>query len=178
MKLKYVFLPTLIAFASACSKEEPAEPAPDAITELSSPVAVEASGGNPAAETASKAITGDYMRDIIVEISDDSYEGRGPGSRGDVKARKYLAARMEELDLQPGAADGTWEQPFELVGINASQPGSWTFEGHDKSMTLQQWDDFIVGSGVQKDSVESGSPDASCAGPRCAPCPGAEAVFA
>ena len=154
MNLKYVFLPTLIVFASACSKEEPTEPAPDAVTELSSPVAVEVSGGNPAAETASNAITGDYMREIIVEISDDSYEGRGPGSRGDVKARNYLAARMEDLGLQPGAADGTWEQPFELVGINASQPGSWTFEGHDKSMTLQQWDDFIVGSGVQEERVD------------------------
>ena len=62
------------------------------------------------------------MRGIVVEISDDRYEGRGPGSRGDAAARQYLARRMEELGLEPGAEDGSWEQPFDLVGINAAQP--------------------------------------------------------
>jgi Zn-dependent M28 family amino/carboxypeptidase len=121
--------------------EEPAEPA--------SPVAVEAAGGNPAAELASRQITDEYMREIIVEISDDRSEGRGPGSRGDEMARAYLAQRMAELDLVPGAADGSWEQPFDLVGVNALQPEDWTFAGHGRSMTLKQWDQFIVGSGVQ-----------------------------
>ncbi len=132
----------------ACSAEKPPE-TEEAMTELSSPVAVQAAGGNPAAEKAAKEITDDYMRGIIVEISDDRYEGRGPGTEGDAAARKYLARRMAELGLEPGAADGSWEQPFDLVGINASQPETWTFEGHGESLTLQQWDDFIVGSGVQ-----------------------------
>jgi Zn-dependent M28 family amino/carboxypeptidase len=127
-------------------------------TETASPVAVEAAGGNPAAELASKQITDAYMRGIIVEISGDEYEGRGPGSRGDEKARAYLVERMKEIGLEPGAADGGWQQPFELVGINASQPESWTFEGPDGSMTLKQWDDFIISSGVQAE--HAGAEDA------------------
>ena len=42
-----------------------------------------------------------------------STKGRGPGSRGDVAARRYIAEQMAALGLIPGAADGSWEQPFD-----------------------------------------------------------------
>jgi Zn-dependent M28 family amino/carboxypeptidase len=132
----------------ACSKQEPT--AADAIPESSTPASA-AGNGNTAAEQAALQIEDAYMRDIVAEISDDRYEGRGPGTRGDEAARAFLAEQMKALGLQPGAADGGWEQAFDLVGINASQPESWTFDGHGKSMTLQQWDEFIVGSGVQQE---------------------------
>ena len=156
MKLKYSipFMMAAVAVVS-CSKEQSAEPAAEAEAEVASPVAVEASGGNPAAEEASRQITDEYMRGIVVEISSDAYEGRGPGSQGDVKAREYLVAQMEELGLQPGAADGSWEQPFDLVGVNAAQPETWTFEGHGKTRTFKQWDEFIIGSGVQAERAEA-----------------------
>jgi Zn-dependent M28 family amino/carboxypeptidase len=140
--------------AVACGEEPPPQPAAEAPPEISSPVAVEVSGGNPEAEEASTEIAAGYMRDIIVEISSDDYEGRGPGSRGDVKARNYLAAEMERLGLQPGAADGGWEQKFDLVGLNTVQPDTWTFEGHGEEKTLAQWEEFIVSSGVQQERVE------------------------
>jgi hypothetical protein len=100
-------------------------------------------------EDAVKVITADLLREYVIEIADDKYEGRGPGSRGDVAARKYLAGRMEAMGYLPGAADGTWEQPFDLIGINSDQPPEWTFTHDDGSLTLKQWDQFIVSSGVQ-----------------------------
>ena len=130
----------------ACSKQETAVEPQAAVAE--------AEVGNEAALQAAQLIESDYMREIIKEISQDSYEGRGPGSRGDVKAREYLAGRLEELGLVPGGDDGSWEQPFDLVGVNASQPDEWVFNGTDKSMTLKQWDQFIVGSTVQQEKVE------------------------
>ena len=121
------------------------------------PAASAESASGPAdaspADNAVSEITADYMRDIIVEISDDSYEGRGPGSAGDEKARQYLVAEMESLGLEPGAADGGWQQEFDLVGVTAEQPPTWTFETSDDSMTLKQWDQYIVHSGVQKDKA-------------------------
>ncbi len=105
---------------------------------------------NNVALQASLQIESEYLRGIIKEISDDSYEGRGPGSRGDDKTRKYLSEQMEKLGLEPGAQGGLWEQPFDLVGINAAQPDEWVFSGHGSSMTLQQWEQFIVGAGVQE----------------------------
>ena len=152
MKLKNLSLVIVASAAAvACSKEQPQQPATEEPPELSSPVAVEVSGGNPAAEEAAELITADYMRDIIVEIASDAYEGRGPGSRGDENARDDLAAVMQQLCLLPGAADGSWEQKCDLVGVNTMQPETWAFEGHGEARTLAQWDDFIVSSGVQEE---------------------------
>ena len=114
-----------------------------------SSVAHQLSGGHPDAEQALSEITAEFMRDLIVEISSDAYEGRGPGSAGDKKARDYLIAEMREIGLEPGSADGTWEQPFELIGVTTDQPESWTFSNDGNDLTLAQWDDFIVSSGVQ-----------------------------
>ena len=109
--------------------------------------------GAPSAETASREITAELMRGYIRELADDKYEGRGPGSRGDRAARQYLVGELEKLGLEPGAADGGWEQPFELVGVTAEQPAEWRFASEDESLVLQQWDDFIVSSGVQDETA-------------------------
>lgn len=154
-KIQLTLVAVFAAILGACSAEQaPQEETVSETAETTSAVVTEAAGGNPAAEQATLEITGDYMRGIVVEISDDRYEGRGPGSAGDEAARKYLAGRMQELGLEPGAEDGSWEQAFDLVGVNSAQPDSWTFDGHGKSMTLQQWDQFIAGSGVQEPRAE------------------------
>jgi hypothetical protein len=141
-----VVIITISSLLFACSKQESGTAPAVALPE--------AEGGNLAAKTAVLQIEDDYMREIIKEISLDSYEGRGPGSRGDAKARKYLADQMVELGLEPAAEDGSWEQPFDLVGVNATQPDEWEFVGHGKTMTLKQWDQFIVGSAVQNERSE------------------------
>ena len=129
---------------SGCSNEASDEIAEAATAQISAP--------ENDANTAVTAITADLMRGYVKELADDKYEGRGPGSRGDDLARQYLISELEQLGLLPGAEDGSWEQPFELVGVTATQPTSWTFttDTSDTSdTTLQQWDDFIVSSGVQ-----------------------------
>jgi hypothetical protein len=147
--VKHLGTVVIIAMCSllfACSKQE-SSPEPEAAL----PVVED---GNIVAQQAALQIEDEYMRGIIKEISQDSYEGRGPGSRGDEKARKYLADRLAELGLEPGAEDGSWEQPFDLVGVHAAQPEEWVFSGHGKSMALKQWDQFIMGSGVQEERSE------------------------
>ena len=90
--MKYFSIAVIIAFSSlqfACSKEAP----------TTEPEATVVEDGNQAALQASLQIEDEYMRGIIKEISQDSYEGRGPGSRGDEKTRLYLAERLAELGL-------------------------------------------------------------------------------
>jgi hypothetical protein len=99
-------------------------------------------------------ITDEYMREIIAEISSDAYEGRGPASAGDKKAREYLVSRMQELGLEPGGADGSFEQPFDLVGVNTIAPETWTFESGDESVTLKYYEQFTINSGVQATRAE------------------------
>ena len=142
----------LSGLIAACSGDEPA--ATDDGSMLRSPVAVEAAGGNPAAETAAKQITDEYMREIIAEISSDAYEGRGPASAGDAKARAYLVERMQELGLEPGAEDGSYEQVFDLVGINTMQPETWTFNGNGDSLTFKQWDQYLINSDIQDEHAQ------------------------
>ena len=153
--MKKLFSIVVVLVLAACTPDKDVqEPAAADEAASASPAAVAAAGGNPAAETASQQITDEFMREIIVEISDDRYEGRGPGTNGDEMARIWLAEHMADIGLEPGGADGSWEQAFDLVGVNASQPDTWTFEGHGQSKTLQQWDDFIVFSGMQAPRAE------------------------
>ena len=130
---------------AACSQSEPPADEP----------AAAASAGNDA-EYAANQISGEFIRKIVKEIADDRYEGRGPGSRGDVAARQYLAKELEALGLEPGGSDGSWEQVFDLVAVDTKQPDEWAFRNGDESLTFKQWDDFIVNSGVQEERAEFG----------------------
>ena len=153
MTSRYFFIVAAISIGMAgCFSEEPSTETDPAA--LSSPIAVEAAGGNPASEAAAQQITDQYMREILAEISSDAYEGRGPASAGDAKAREYLVARMKELGLEPGGGDGSYEQPFDLVGVNTMQPETWTFEGNGDSLTLQQWDQFMINSDIQDEHAQ------------------------
>ncbi len=105
-------------------------------------------------QRAAEAISEDYIRGVVREISSDAYEGRGPGSQGDRKAREYLAAQLASLGLQPGAADGGWQQRFELVSLDARQPPAWTFEHQGRQLALKQWEQFVARSGVQAPRAE------------------------
>lgn len=139
----------LLTTIAACSREEEAKPSASETTE-SSVMADQSAAGN-SADAAAATISADYMRGIVVEISDDSYEGRGPGSRGDEKTRLWLAEQFESMGLEPGAGDGSWQQQFELVGVHATQPDTLTFEGQGKSLTLKQGEQVVVSSGVQSE---------------------------
>ncbi|MEO1201506.1 MAG: M28 family peptidase [Pseudomonadota bacterium] len=144
----FVLLGSTLTLSACGGGSEPAAEAPAA---ADSPVALELSGAGPAAQAAIEQITGDYMRDIVVEISSDAYEGRGPGSAGDAKAREWLIGEMQRVGLEPGAANGGWEQEFELVSLDNKQPENWSFNRDGESLVLDQWDDYIVGSGVQEE---------------------------
>jgi Zn-dependent M28 family amino/carboxypeptidase len=101
------------------------------------------------AEKAAKAITRDALEGPIRFLADDLLEGRGPASRGDVLARLYLATSLESLGFKPGAQNGAWQQPFDIVGITSEVPKTWDFQAGGKAVPLKYWDDFIAASGVQ-----------------------------
>lgn len=105
------------------------------------------------ASRAADSINGDDMRTWIAELSRDEMGGRGPGSEGDRMARRYIVGELERLGYQPGAADGIWEQRFDLVGINATMPGVWSFEAGDTELDLAAGSEFIAGSGVQSETA-------------------------
>ena len=66
------------------------------------------------------------FRAVIAELAGDAYEGRGPGTAGDLKAREWLAAQLAAANIAPGAEEG-WQQTFDLVGVTTGLPREWTF---------------------------------------------------
>ncbi len=147
-----------LALAACGGGETPSGPATSEATvppaHANHEVAAAKVEGNPAAAKAATEITADYMRGHIIELSSDAYGGRGPGSEGDGMARTYLVEELKRLGLQPGAADGDWQQEFTLVGVTADQPPQWTFSKGDENLVLEQWDQFIAASGVQSERAE------------------------
>lgn len=102
------------------------------------------------AEQAAEAIDADALRAPIRFLSDDLLGGRGPATEGDRLTRLYLSTRLEEMGLEP-AFDGEWEQPFDIVGIRAEVPDTWTFDTGGETVTLASSDEFIAASGVQEE---------------------------
>ncbi len=108
----------------------------------------------PGAETAAETIQAEMLSEIVDHLADDTLRGRGPSTEGDRLARRYISGFLQQVGFEPGAAEGSWEQPFELVGINSEMPKIWSFHGPQAQLDLDWWDDFVGSSGVQQDVVE------------------------
>ena len=105
------------------------------------------------AEEAAARITEDVLRQHVEVLSDDSFEGRGPATAGDQRTREYLIEQLGSLGYEPAGANGSWEQPFEIIGIDATVPDNWTFQFGDQELVLRRWDEFIAASGVQTETA-------------------------
>jgi Zn-dependent M28 family amino/carboxypeptidase len=57
-------------------------------------------------------------------LSDDLFEGRGPGARGGDLAAKYIATQFELLGLQPAGEGGSYFQPVPIVEASVSREGT------------------------------------------------------
>jgi Zn-dependent M28 family amino/carboxypeptidase len=150
-----------VALVAGCSKSpapagtEAAPKAPAAANETAGASDTAAADlSNPANVQAANAIKADDLRRDIAELSDDRYEGREPGTKGDELARAWIARQLEAIGLQPGGPDGGWQQPFELVGIDAKMPKTWTLTKDGKSAALKWWDDYMGSSGVQRPTAD------------------------
>jgi Zn-dependent M28 family amino/carboxypeptidase len=97
---------------------------------------------------------GDFLRAQIAKISSDEFEGRGPATPGDTKARQYIVEQLQDIGFVAGGPDSTWQQTFNVVGITAEMPKQWSFSKGGKKASFKWWDQYIAGSGVQ---TETGS---------------------
>lgn len=53
-------------------------------------------------------------------LASDEFEGRGPGTPGEVKTLGYLVQQFRRAGLQPGMPDGSWTQDVPIVGVKSS----------------------------------------------------------
>lgn len=103
-----------------------------------------------AQKVANEGITESGLRADISFLADDLLEGRGPGTRGDELAQKYIATQFQTLGLKPAAPGGGFYQQVPLVGVITKPPKTLTFKNGDKTIELNNYVDYIVSSGQPK----------------------------
>lgn len=103
------------------------------------------------AKAAAAQIAPDYLRERIAEFSADEFEGRAPATPADARAREYLTEHLQQIGFEPAGPNGSWEQPFDVVGVTAKMPKQWTFERGKKSVSFEWWNEYIAASGVQSE---------------------------
>ncbi|MBM7114956.1 M28 family metallopeptidase [Archangium primigenium] len=103
--------------------------------------------------SAAKTLAADKLRAHIDFLASDLLEGRGPGTRGDALTQLYLSTRFQELGLRPGAPEGGYLQPFELVGVTG-HPDTMTFRAGTDTAALAFGADFIASSGHSSERSE------------------------
>ncbi|MBY0274667.1 M28 family peptidase [Candidatus Binatia bacterium] len=112
-----------------------------------------ASGTNPA-QRAEQVVTASVLAAPIRFLADDALEGRGPGTRGDVLTRLYLASTLALLGLEPAFPGGAYEQPVALLGVVTHAPRRWSFRTGSRSAALEDGTDFVASSGVAAPRAE------------------------
>jgi Zn-dependent M28 family amino/carboxypeptidase len=121
-----------------------------------SPAAVAQNVIRPSADqvaAAELAITDAALRGHIRFLADDLLEGRGPGSRGDDLAQRYIATQFQSLGFKPAAPLGGWYQSVPLVGVTAHVPPSLIFSSGSKTLELKRHDDYVFASGKAQPHV-------------------------
>ncbi|MDQ3635562.1 MAG: M28 family peptidase [Acidobacteriota bacterium] len=94
------------------------------------------------------------LRSTVKYLSDDGFEGRGPGTRGGELAAKYIANRLELAGIKAGN-NGSYFQPVPLVGLkpDANTKLNVSRKSDGKSFTFDFGTDFVGFTDAQKDDV-------------------------
>ncbi len=113
---------------SACKKVDDA-PAAVAAPEITVPALSEAT-----------------MKAVTKELSLDSYEGRAPGSAGEVKTVAYLIEKFKAAGLEPGNKGG-WTQDVPLVEITAKNVSALSIaDKAGKAISFAYGSEYVIGS--------------------------------
>ncbi|MFP4089455.1 MAG: M28 family metallopeptidase [Cyclobacteriaceae bacterium] len=101
----------------------------------------------------SQRISTEQLRQHILTLASDEFEGRLPSSPGEEKTVAYLENAFREMGLQPGNGD-SYLQEVPLVSINASPVGPLTISGQEQTMSLEYREDFVALTRRVSESVE------------------------
>ena len=92
------------------------------------------------------ALSEQTMKEVTRELSLDSYEGRSPGSAGEVKTVAYLISKFKAAGLEPGN-NGSWTQDVPLIEITAKNVSALSIADRSgKAMSFAYDDEYVIGS--------------------------------
>lgn len=101
----------------------------------------------PAELKAARTVTTAGLSSHIRYLASDKLQGRAPATPGDRLAQQYIERQLRSMGLQPGAPDGGYLQPLDLVGVTGN-PDTLDFTARDGgTLSLRYHDEFIAVSG-------------------------------
>jgi hypothetical protein len=109
---------------------------------------------------AEESISAENIRAHVKFLSDDLFEGRGPGLRGSELAAKYIATQFALYGLKPAGDDGTYLQQINFVGMKAI-PAETSFSvisPNGPALNLVYGDDYTVANQTLTPSVSVDAP--------------------
>ncbi|MEQ8772900.1 MAG: M28 family metallopeptidase, partial [Erythrobacter sp.] len=105
--------------------------------------------GMDSAETAldipdieSGELSEETMKTVTKTLSQDSFEGRMPGTEGESKTVAYLTERFEAAGLEPGNGD-SWVQDVPLVEITGRDFAPLTITGGDSALAYEYGPEWV-----------------------------------
>lgn len=150
--MKLLLSTALLAFCSCtsqaatpngppASRSAPAAPAPVQMAQM--------------AQTAQRQIDGASWLEHVTALASDEFEGRAPGTRGELLTIDYLQQQFRKLGLLPGNPDGTYIQHVPTVGISSHPTVSYGKAGSDGERTpLVFGDDYVAWSARAERKIE------------------------
>jgi hypothetical protein len=81
-------------------------------------------------------------------LASDAYEGRKPGTNGEMLTVDYLVKAFERFGLRPGNPDGTYVQEVPLVGITSEPDVRLTVRGEPVDWVHKR--DYVGGSALTR----------------------------
>ncbi len=108
---------------------------------LLAPLLTYAAPQDPPKEATDAIDTAGLLEHIKV-LGSDKFEGRAPGSKGEIESVRYISEQFQKLGLRPGNPSGTYTQEVPLAGILGSPTASFTVK--DKKIDLQSPTDYVA----------------------------------
>jgi Zn-dependent M28 family amino/carboxypeptidase len=83
------------------------------------------------------------MRHVEV-LASDSFEGRAPGTPGEVRTVGYLVDQLKSYGLEPGGPNGTWIQPVTLARFQLTSTPVSRFAAGRRVMALEHGTQVVL----------------------------------
>jgi Zn-dependent M28 family amino/carboxypeptidase len=100
-----------------------------------------------------KHINVERLKERIAVLSNDSLEGRAPGTRGEERTIAYLSAQFKLLGLDPAGDQGTYVQNVPLVGVRIDPSVTMDVRRGNQSVRLKFPDEFVATTGTYEPEV-------------------------
>lgn len=105
-----------------------------------------------AAQDYSKVFDAKKMRDRVIRLSADDFEGRGPGTAGGKRAAQYIADEMKAAGVKPGNGK-SYFQNVKMIGVKADPNTRLVVSGPKGTESFKFADEFVATTSAQKADV-------------------------